>query len=492
MFLRKIKSRAFSASFICLLAIVLTILIYAPRVGKGFVSDDFNWLANTARDGKVNLFRPFIETTGFYRPLVGVSFGIQYLMSGLNPGPYGMFNLLLHLLNIVLVTTILSRDESIGRFSPAAVILFAMNAKADRMAVGWNSSRTMLLSVFFLLLTFYFYQKLNPRRPHPPGSERRLFLKSMIGFSFLCSLFCHEASIAAPAFILFLNFIAVEMGGRSLNWKTRLDAAFESISMFAPPLTLYFLIRIHSNAITPFNAPAYYQYAGSPFVWVRNLIEYVLRAGTLDISLLVILLILNLVLGEKIRAEVNKNIFIKGISWFFFLLSPMLFLSVRSDLYVYFAQIGLHIAFLAIAVPLWRNLAGKTKFIAPLFFFLATGWCIHLFFTAGEIERKGVKSGLFVRQVIRQLVNQKTGATVRVIDRQATEKLSPANLIASGFSPLLNLYLPGKKLKGEIIQINQMKTSAPGDEVRYFIWEKERLSGPFRYEQTRSLLRLPD
>ena len=54
MFIRKIKSRAFSASFICLLAIVLTILIYAPRVGKGFVSDDFNWLANTARDGKVN------------------------------------------------------------------------------------------------------------------------------------------------------------------------------------------------------------------------------------------------------------------------------------------------------------------------------------------------------------------------------------------------------------------------------------------------------
>jgi len=67
-------------------------------------------------------FALFIETTGFYRPLVGVSFGIQYLMSGLNPGPYGMFNLLLHLLNIVLVTTILSRDESIGRFSPAAVI----------------------------------------------------------------------------------------------------------------------------------------------------------------------------------------------------------------------------------------------------------------------------------------------------------------------------------------------------------------------------------
>jgi hypothetical protein len=319
-----------------------------------------------------------------------------------------------------------------------------------------------------------------------------LFLKSMIGFSFLCSLFCHEASIAAPVFILFLNFIAVEKGGRSLNWKTRLDAAFESIRMFAPPLTLYFLIRINSDAITPFNAPAYYQYAGSPFVWVRNLIEYVLRAGILDIGLLLVLLILNLVLGKKIGAKENADIFIKGISWFFFMLSPMLFLTVRSDLYVYFAQIGLHAAFLAISVPLWRNVAGDARFIAPLFFFLAAGWCIHLFFTAGEIEKKGVKSGLFVRQVVQRLANQQTGATVRVIDRQMTEKLSPADLIASGFPPLLNLYLPGKKLKGEIIQIKQMKTRVPGNEVQYFIWEKERLAGPYRYEQVRSLLGLPD
>jgi hypothetical protein len=484
------KSGAFSPSFICLLAIVLTLLIYAPRVGKGFVSDDFNWLANTVRDGKVNLFRPFVETTGFYRPLVGVSFGIQYRLSGLNPGPYGMFNLLVHLLNIVLVTVVLSRDETLRKFTPAVVLLFAMNAKADRMAVGWNSSRTMLLSAFFLLLTFCFYQKLSPGRP-PSGGKGKLFLKFMTGFSFLCSLLCHEASIAAPALILFLNFTAVEKEGRSLNWKARLNAAFESIAIFAAPLTLYLFLRVISDAITPLNAPAYYQYAGSPLAWARNVVEYVLRAGILDIGLLLVLLILNLVLGKRISVRENKKIMITGISWFFFLLSPMLFLSVRSDLYVYFAQIGLHAAFLAIAVPLWRNLAIKPRFFVPLFFLLVAVWSVYLHFTAGEIERKGVKSDSYVRQIVRKLANQKSGATVRVIDRQATGKLSPSRLIASGFSPLLNLYLPGKKLKGEIVPVDQMKTGAGGNETRYFIWEKDRLAGPYLYTQARALLGLP-
>jgi len=95
-------------------------------------------------------YRPFTKTTGFFRPLVSLTFGLQYQLHGLHPKPFGLFNLLLHLLNIILVYFLLTCRKETKQYALGATILFALNAKAAGMAVGWISGRTTLLVSFFL------------------------------------------------------------------------------------------------------------------------------------------------------------------------------------------------------------------------------------------------------------------------------------------------------------------------------------------------------
>jgi len=65
---------------LCLL-IVFQILIFVPYVGEGYILDDFIWLENIVPDGKVDYLGPFTKTTGFFRPMVSLTFGLQYQTS---------------------------------------------------------------------------------------------------------------------------------------------------------------------------------------------------------------------------------------------------------------------------------------------------------------------------------------------------------------------------------------------------------------------------
>ena len=127
---------------------------YLPHVGRGFISDDFIWLRESAPCGRIDLHRLFGTTTGFFRPLVGLSFGLQFQRSGTAPRAYGLFNLLLHLLNVILAFLLLRGWARTRPLAAWGAALFALNLKAAGMAVGWISGRSELLFSFFLLLAF--------------------------------------------------------------------------------------------------------------------------------------------------------------------------------------------------------------------------------------------------------------------------------------------------------------------------------------------------
>jgi len=118
-----------SAVWMLVLLVVLQILIYAPNVGEGFVRDDFTWLDNIIRKGQIDYLRPFTKTTGFFRPLVSLAFGIQYQLHGLQPKPFGLFNLFLHILNIILVYMLLSCRKESKSYAIWTAALFTLNGK---------------------------------------------------------------------------------------------------------------------------------------------------------------------------------------------------------------------------------------------------------------------------------------------------------------------------------------------------------------------------
>lgn len=458
---------------ILIFLLIVQIIIFAPRVGQGFVTDDLTWLENVVPDGRVDYLRPFSKTTGFFRPLVGFTFGLQFHRHGMNAAPYGFFNLFLHLMNIILLYLLLRGWKKTKPYALWAVVLFALNARAVNMAVGWISGRTTLLFTFFMLLTLYSYLKLPERNP------LRFLLTAVF---FFAALLAKESAAAAPVFIFLFSFFGFSEvdAGKAMRFVKRLKSAFASIAVFVLPLLVYFVLRFNSDAMSPLNAPDVYGYSFSPLLLLKNLSEYIIRAGQLDFYILIIILFMMLVsriVPQTFPAKSwNLRAFLPGVLWFFAFLLPLLPVPSRSDLYVYLPQVGLHIAALTFIVPLWKKLTIKKDFRRYvsfcLIFILSTAWLGYLFFKAESIEDKGRASSRFTDQVVYATHKIPPGSEIVIVDKHYDDKYSPAKIIAYGFNSLLNLYYPEKNLSGKIIPPDKMTglTTKPG--LFVFSYEK--------------------
>ena len=71
--------------------------VYAPAVGRGFISDDFRWIVESRIDRVADIPTIFSRHTGFYRPVVALTFAADYALFGNRPRGYGLTNLALAL-----------------------------------------------------------------------------------------------------------------------------------------------------------------------------------------------------------------------------------------------------------------------------------------------------------------------------------------------------------------------------------------------------------
>src|SRR5262245_53172675 len=76
--------------------LVFLALVYVPDAGRGFIKDDFVWIAAAARASRQPLSVFTADASGtFYRPLVSLSFVADYIGHGLAAQGYGATNCLL-------------------------------------------------------------------------------------------------------------------------------------------------------------------------------------------------------------------------------------------------------------------------------------------------------------------------------------------------------------------------------------------------------------
>ncbi|UCH94337.1 MAG: hypothetical protein JSV88_29275 [Candidatus Aminicenantes bacterium] len=472
------------------LLLVFELIIYLPQVGTGFVKDDFAWLSNIVINGKVDYLRPFTITTGFFRPLVSWTFGVQYELHGMNPGPYGWFNLFLHLVNILLVYLLLSSAAVSRAYALWAAALFGLNAKGPPMAVGWISGRTTLLVACFMLLSLYLY--LETRQQHRKGgwSYKQIFLYFLVGVSYFAALLAKETAAAVPIFVFLASFLVEKRKskGASRVFFKNMQTAFLNTLVFLIPLTLYFFWRLNTNAIIPFNAPDFYRYTMAPMVILKNLCEYITRAGMLDILIIAWLLIVFLFTRAKTKPPegIDGLAFTAGSGWFLCFLLPTLLIPARSDIYVYVPQVGLHLATLTIIFYLWKRTGANTKKrIKQTFIFLPIGILIlayigYLAIIAAANGKKGNHSFVFTQQVLQRTSNMKPGDHVFIIDMEPNHGFSPGRIVSYGITPLLNLYYPHKRLTGKIIPPESAaKITCDKNMLHFFFWGNGHLAGPF-------------
>jgi hypothetical protein len=179
--------------FVILLFGVLTFLLYFPVLGNGFLTDDYAALYRLLIEKRV-LFE------GMVRPLIDISFYFNYLISGLHPLGYYIFNLCIHALSCYMVYRV-ALDVPV--FDDARQRVFALTAgflfvfyPFHNEGVVWLSGRLSSMAALFGLMAIHFW--LTKKTPWN-------YLWG-VGCWWI-GLFAYESILVLPAVVVLLEWI---------------------------------------------------------------------------------------------------------------------------------------------------------------------------------------------------------------------------------------------------------------------------------------------
>ncbi|MBI5492369.1 MAG: tetratricopeptide repeat protein [Deltaproteobacteria bacterium] len=228
------------------LALIL-LLSVAVNIGflrnDSFFRDDYHFIVNNPaiRDiGKVPSFFTSLSTGSssrenqvVYRPVAAATYALNYYIGGLDPLGYHVFNLAIHLFNVVLVYLVIRAVSPEETLALGSALLFAIHP-INSEVMNFINTRSSELSVSFYLLSFYFYLL----KASAESKGRRLFFLSGSLFFFAASIFTKELAVTLPLVI---------MAHYLLFRKKRLGQGLKETVLLTPPylivLALYMILR---------------------------------------------------------------------------------------------------------------------------------------------------------------------------------------------------------------------------------------------------------
>jgi hypothetical protein len=325
----------------------LFLAIYLPAVGGGFLKDDFAWIETARVSGPHDIARIFSSHTGFYRPLVTLTFSADYALWGLQPLGYGITNLILAAACALLLYRLVRHLDLPPAAGLAAAGVWLFNFHAVNMALLWLSGRTSLLVTLFALGT-----------AHAMLRGRSLIAGALCA----CALLSKEEAVLLPAlWWSWEAWVAWSAGGSrpkapGSGPKARgpgrvLHAANRATARTWPlwlALAAYAVLRSRSGAFTASTAPGYYQFSSDPGLLVRNLLAYTDRAGTVAAATIIVLVI---ACGWRaVRLAPDEWLLVRlAIVWIPATYALTVFLPIRSSLYALLPSVGSALVAAAVA-----------------------------------------------------------------------------------------------------------------------------------------------
>jgi len=222
-----------------ILILTLTILIYLNSIKNGFVFwDDDTYLHNNPFIKSLdinNLKRIFTESYFCnYHPLTTLTYAIEYSLFKLNPQPYHLLNLLLHLINTFLVFLLIKGITKRNELSLITALLFAIHPMHVE-SIAWISETKDVLYAVFYLLSLIFYVKYQKKR-----EDIKYLVIALIMFIF--SMMSKSAAVTLPLIMLLFSY--------SINKKIIKKDWLYTIPFFALSLVFGIIaIKAQKNAI---------------------------------------------------------------------------------------------------------------------------------------------------------------------------------------------------------------------------------------------------
>jgi hypothetical protein len=313
--------------------------IYVPSVGHGFVKDDFGWVAHS-RITSWSEARQLLEApTGFFRPLVSLSFAVNWLLFGTDPLYYGLTNLAL-MFGCAAGAFALGRALQLSQGTALlAAALWVFNWHGINMAVLWISGRTALLLVLFATFA--------------AAAFIRGHTLSALGLVW-CAMLSKEEAVLLPAVLT--AWIALSRSAPSL--ARRLHQRWPDLAGLSIATIVYLLLRGESGAFTLSTAPVFYELSFSVKRLIVNGVQYLDRSMTF--TLVVLLLFALLARPGRLKSSSDGwRVVAFGLVWWLGGFALTVFLPIRSSLYACFPSIGVALAGATIVASAWPEVVRR-------------------------------------------------------------------------------------------------------------------------------------
>src|SRR5437870_3406433 len=206
---------------------LVTFIAFLPTLRNQFVDwDDFkNFLDNPYYRGLAWTQLRWMWTThlGHYIPLTWMTFGLDYLLWGMNPLGYHLTNLLLHAANAAVFFFVVRRILTLALPSPSArgpalamsagfaALVFAIHPLRVE-SVAWVTERRDVLSGLFYLLAILVYL-----RACEQGARGRGWYWLSVAV-FVCALLSKSMVVNLPVVLLILDVCPLRRRGGTTGW----------------------------------------------------------------------------------------------------------------------------------------------------------------------------------------------------------------------------------------------------------------------------------
>ena len=207
-----------STKLLWIIVIILTIGAFSPSLLGDFVWDDHAVITDNEqmRESALSLLtKPFAaaKSRGYWRPLTALTLWLDYRIGQGSPLPFRLFNLIAHLISVLLFCALLNKLLPQKPFVVwTSGLLFALHP-AHGESVGWIVGRTNVLAGLFTLATIALAQGFIK------SGKRAFWLFSLT--TFLLGLFSKESASMALLLVPLVAWaidLEAEEKRRTLHW----------------------------------------------------------------------------------------------------------------------------------------------------------------------------------------------------------------------------------------------------------------------------------
>jgi tetratricopeptide (TPR) repeat protein len=209
------------------LVLLVAVGAYLNTVTGNFIWDDKiliseNDSVKSWTDLKTNLTSDFFHfdkspqvagKRGYYRPLVTLTYMVDYAIWKLNPVGYHATNIALHGANSMLLLLLLSLLVPGEGVPLLAALLFAVHP-IHTESVSWVSGRTDVLAALFMLLGLYCYARAYPTQAKGDAPRKPAKWAAAAMASLALAMLAKEMAMVLPAILLAYEYFLVSREGR--------------------------------------------------------------------------------------------------------------------------------------------------------------------------------------------------------------------------------------------------------------------------------------